>query len=290
MMEIRIENTPNKNIVKFVAPRTLVEGSYEISKLQQAANIPLAQELLQLPFVTNIFITANFIAVQKNEMVDWDMVADEVKDLIEDELLANPTVVLQPRQSPISVYVEMTPNNSVMKFVTNKILVEGIIELKNVEDAKEVPLAQYLFSFPYVKEVFISDNFVSITKTEEASWEDISMEIRYNISEYIKDEKEISYIKNFSTHKPIKSTQKEFSDIEKKIQNILDEYVLPAVAGDGGNIDLIAFDEETKTAKMILQGACSGCPSSTITLKNGIEGLLKEMLPNEVEAVEAING
>lgn len=289
-MEIRIENTPNKNIVKFVAPRTLVEGSYEISKLQQAANIPLAQELLQLPFVTNIFITANFIAVQKNEMVDWNMVADEVKDLIEDELLANPTVVLQPRQSPISVYVEMTPNNSVMKFVTNKILVEGIIELKNVEEAKEVPLAQYLFSFPYVKEVFISDNFVSITKTEEASWEDISMEIRYNISEYIRDEKEISYIKNFSTHKPIKSTQKEFSDIEKKIQNILDEYVLPAVAGDGGNIDLITFDEETKTAKMILQGACSGCPSSTITLKNGIEGLLKEMLPNEVEAVEAING
>lgn len=289
-MEIRIENTPNKNIVKFVAPRTLVEGSYEISKLQQAANIPLAQELLQLPFVTNIFITANFIAVQKNEMVEWDMVADEVKDLIEDELLANPTVVLQPRQSPISVYVEMTPNNSVMKFVTNKILVEGIIELKNVEEAKKVPLAQYLFSFPYVKEVFISDNFVSITKTEDASWEDISMEIRYNISEYIRDEKEISYIKNFSTHKPIKSTQKEFSDIEKKIQNILDEYVLPAVAGDGGNIDLIAFDEETKTAKMILQGACSGCPSSTITLKNGIEGLLKEMLPNEVEAVEAING
>lgn len=289
-MEIRIENTPNKNIVKFVAPRTLVEGSYEISKLQQAANIPLAQELLQLPFITNIFITANFIAVQKNDMVEWDMVADEVKDLIEDELLANPTVVLQPRQSPISVYVEMTPNNSVMKFVTNKILVEGIIELKNVEEAKEVPLAQYLFSFPYVKEVFISDNFVSITKTEDASWEDISMEIRYNISEYIRDEKEISYIKNFSTHKPIKSTQKEFSDIEKKIQNILDEYVLPAVAGDGGNIDLIAFDEETKTAKMILQGACSGCPSSTITLKNGIEGLLKEMLPNEVEAVEAING
>lgn len=289
-MEIRIENTPNKNIVKFVAPRTLVEGSYEISKLQQAANIPLAQELLQLPFVTNIFITANFIAVQKNEMVEWDMVADEVKDLIEDELLANPTVVLQPRQSPISVYVEMTPNNSVMKFVTNKILVEGIIELKNVEEAKEVPLAQYLFSFPYVKEVFISDNFVSITKTEDASWEDISMEIRYNISEYIRDEKEISYIKNFSTHKQIKSIQKEFSDIEKKIQNILDEYVLPAVAGDGGNIDLIAFDEETKTAKMILQGACSGCPSSTITLKNGIEGLLKEMLPNEVEAVEAING
>lgn len=289
-MQIKIENTANKNIMKFVAPKTLVEGSYEISSLSQAKNIPLAQELLQLPFITHIFITANFIAVQKNDMVEWDMVAEEVKELIEDELLANPTVVLQPQKAPITVYVEMTPNNTVMKFVTNKILVEGIIELTTIEEAKEVPLAQYLFSFPYVKEVFISDNFVSITKTEEAKWEDISMEIRYNISEYIREGKEISNIKNFSTHKPVESAPRELSAIEKRIKEILDEYVLPAVAGDGGNIDLVSFDESTKTAKMILQGACSGCPSSTMTLKNGIEGLLKEMLPNEIEAVEAING
>lgn len=289
-MQIKIENTTNKNIMKFVAPTTLVEGSYEVSSLSQAKNIPLAQELLQLPFITHIFITANFIAVQRNDMVEWDMVAEEVKELIEDELLANPTVVLQPQKAPISVYVEMTPNNAVMKFVTNKILVEGIIELTTIEEAKEVPLAQYLFSFPYIKEVFISDNFVSITKTEEAKWEYISMEIRYNISEYIREGKEISYIKNFSTHKPIASAPRELSAIEKRIKDILDEYVLPSVAGDGGNIDLVSFDEDTKTAKMILQGACSGCPSSTMTLKNGIEGLLKEMLPNEIDAVEAING
>ncbi len=289
-MDIKIENTPNKNIVKFVAPRTLVEGSYEISALSQAKDIPVAQELLQLPFITNVFITANFIAVQKNDMVEWDMVVDEVKELIADELLANPSVVLQSKKAPVSVYVEMTPNNSVMKFVTNRILVDGIIELKNVEEAKEVPLAQYLFSFPYVKEVFISDNFVSVMKALEAKWEDISMEIRYNLSEYLREGKEISNIQNFSTHHSVESSKREFSDIEKKIKNILDEYVLPAVAGDGGNIDLISFDEETKTAKMILQGACSGCPSSVITLKNGIENLLKEMLPDEVESVEAING
>lgn len=289
-MKLKIEKTPNKNIVKFVAPSTLVEGSYEISDIKKAGDIPIAQELLQLPFVTHIFITANFIAVQKNDMVEWDMVLDEVKELIEDELLANPSVVLQPRNTPISVYVEMTPNASVMKFVTNKILVEGIIELKNESEAKEVPLAQYLFSFPYVKEVFISDNFVSITKAEDYQWEDISMELRYTISEYLREEKEISNIKNFSTYKTSDHTEREFSEIEIKIKNILDEYVLPAIAGDGGNIELISFDEETKVAKMLLQGACNGCPSSTFTLKNGIEELLKQMLPNEIEAVEAING
>lgn len=289
-MKLKIEITPNKNIVKFVTPSTLVEGSYEITDMSQAGDIPIAQELLQLPFIINIFITANFIAVQKNDMVEWDMVLDEVKELIEDELLANPSVILQPRYNPISVYVEMTPNNSVMKFVTNRILIEGIIELKNIHEAKEVPLAQFLFSFPYVKEVFISDNFVSITKTDEFNWEDISMEIRYNISEYIKEEKEISNIKNFSTYKSIDNSEKKFSEIEIKIKNILDEYVLPAIAGDGGNIELISFDEKTKIAKMLLQGACNGCPSSTFTLKNGIEELLKQMLPNEIEAVEAING
>lgn len=289
-MKLKIEKTPNKNIVKFVAPSTLVEGSYEISDIKKAGDIPIAQELLQLPFVTHIFITANFIAVQKNDMVEWDMVLDEVKELIEDELLANPSVVLQPRNTPISVYVEMTPNASVMKFVTNKILVEGIIELKNESEAKEVPLAQYLFSFPYVKEVFISDNFVSITKAEDYQWEDISMELRYTISEYLREEKEISNIKNFSTYKTTDHTEREFSEIEIKIKNILDEYVLPAIAGDGGNIELISFDEETKVAKMLLKGACNGCPSSTYTLKNGIEELLKQMLPNEIEAVEAING
>ncbi|WP_295840336.1 NifU family protein [uncultured Apibacter sp.] len=289
-MKLKIENTLNKNIIKFIAPSTLVEGSYEISEIKDAANIPLAQELLQLPFITNIFITANFIAIQKNDMVEWDMVIDEVKELIEDELLANPTVVLQPSKAPISVYVEMTPNASVMKFVTNRILVEGIIELKNIEEAKEVPLAQYLFSFPYIKEIFISDNFVSITKTDNSKWEDISMEIRFNISEYIREEKEISTIKNFSTYKSIDHNNREFSEAELRIKNILDEYVLPAIAGDGGNIELISFDENTKIAKMLLQGACNGCPSSTFTLKNGIEELLKQMLPNEIESVEAVNG
>ncbi|MDR3273097.1 MAG: NifU family protein [Flavobacteriaceae bacterium] len=290
-MNINIEKTPEKHIIKFVFPYTLVEGSYEISNLQQAKNIPIAQSLLQLPIISSVFITANFIAVQKKEnTADWEMIQDDLKELIADEMLASPTVIIQPQQVPISVYVEITPNNSVRKFVTNKILVQGIIELKNAEESAQVPLGQYLFDFPYVKEIFISENFISITKTDEADWDGIAMELRFNISEYLRSGKEISNITNFSTYKPQKHTNRDLSETEKKIKTILDEYVLPAVSGDGGNIDLISFDEQTKTAVMLLQGACSGCPSSALTLKSGIENLLREMMPDEVEFVEAWNG
>ena len=290
-MNISIEKTPNEHIIKFVFPYTLVEGSYEITHLHQAKNIPIAQSLLQLPFVAGVFITANFIAIQKKEnTAAWELIQDDLEDLIADEMLANPTVIIQSQQVPISVYVEITPNNAVRKFITNKILVQGIIELKKAEESTQVPLGQYLFSFPYVKEVFISENFISITKTDKADWNNIAMELRINISEYLRSGKEISNISNFSTYGDQKDADKNFTETEKKIKAILNEYVLPAVSEDGGNIDLISFDKETKTAVMLLQGACSGCPSSTLTLKNGIESLLRKMMPNEVEFVEAWNG
>lgn len=290
-MELKIENTPNKDIIKFVAPHTLVEGSFEISNFDEAKNIPLAQELLKFSFITKILITANFIALQKNESIDWELVKNEIKEIIIDELLANPSIIIKPQKNPITVYAESTPNQEVMKFVTSRILVEGIIEIKDVHEAKDVPLALYLLSFPYVKEIFICDNFISITKNKDFDWQEIAMEIRTNISEYLKDNKDISYLNELIVKESIEnSDRKAYTPIEEKIKKILDEYVLPAVSGDGGNIDLVSFDETTKTAKMILQGACSGCPSSVITLKNGIENLLKQMLPNEVENVEAING
>ncbi len=117
------------------------------------------------------------------------------------------------------------------------------------------------------------------------------MEIREIVSEYLRNHQQIvneNY--EFKTPKEFIKIEREYTEIEKEIQKLIEEYIQPAVASDGGNIDLVEFDENTKTAKMLLQGACSGCPSSTITLKNGIETLLKEMLPNQVEKVEAING
>jgi len=157
-----------------------------------------------------------------------------------------------------------------------------------------------LFSFPFVKEVFISANYVSIMKYDTADWQDISSELREFIRKFIEEGKPVlndeilnatNITENQSTS--ISSSQtshKPYTDLEKEIISILDEYVKPAVASDGGHIMFDSFNIETKTLKVILQGACSGCPSSTITLKNGIETMLREMLNGQVNQVVAING
>ena len=203
------------------------------------------------------------------------------------------------KKVPVTIYAESTPNPSVMKFVANKPLADGIFEFKNIDEAINAPLATALYSFPFVKEIFISANYVSVMKYNVAEWQEISMEIREFIRVYIEDGKpilndEILLKENQNKSSNISDDQaaktEEYSDIENEIISILDEYIKPAVASDGGHIAFDSFDEPSKTVRVILQGACSGCPSSTITLKNGIETMLKEMLNGRVTTVEAING
>jgi Fe-S cluster biogenesis protein NfuA len=149
-----------------------------------------------------------------------------------------------------------------------------------------------------VKEVFMSSNYISVTKFNMAEWNEISMELREFIRSYIEDgntllEDAILTIEKSSENSKNPSqtrSEKDLKDIDKEIIAILDEYVKPAVASDGGHIAFESFDEKTKTVRVVLQGACSGCPSSTITLKNGIETMLKDMLQGRVQTVEAING
>lgn len=143
-----------------------------------------------------------------------------------------------------------------------------------------------------MKEVFLQENYLSVTAEDGINWQIEALEIRQFLLEYLQSGKTVVE-KDFVQPKSEIEKQietKAYTSTEKQIQKILEEYIKPAVSNDGGNIALIEFDEETKTARMLLQGACSGCPSSTITLKNGIEAMLKEMLPNVVENVEAING
>jgi Fe-S cluster biogenesis protein NfuA len=186
-----------------------------------------------------------------------------------------------------------------MKFVANKPLADGTFEFKNIDEAIHAPLATALFSFPFVKEVFLSANYVSVMKFNVAEWNEISNELREFIRTYIEAGKTIlddAILKNENNTATSDSNsnstvvKENFSEIDKEIMAILDEYVKPAVASDGGHIAFDSFNEKTKTVRVILQGACSGCPSSTITLKNGIETMLREMLQGKVEAVEAING
>ena len=287
---MEIQNTENPNVIKFVADRTLISGSLELDRNSNISNIPLAQELFQYPFVKSIFITANFIAVAKENIVEWDLVTDNLRNIILESLDDFPEIIYTEEAVPI-FYSEKTPNPSVVKFVSEHQLIDGFLELKSLQEAEKVPLAKKLFEeFSFVKEVFINDNFISITKTDDVSWEEITQKIQDFLSDFIKNGELVSKIEGIQQNASKSVANKKVTETEEKINAILQEYVTPAIENDGGRISLIEFDEETKTAKMLLQGACSGCPSSVVTLKNGIESILKNFLPNVVENVEAVNG
>lgn len=198
---------------------------------------------------------------------------------------------------PVSVYAEMTPNPSTMKFVANKYLLGtgDSAEFNSMKEAKGYsPLAEELFNLPFVDGVFIASNFVTITKTDNLSWDFITMELREFIKEWIQDGKDILIQlppKNAPQAEETKNSapKKEYapSEYDEAIVNLLDEYVRPAVENDGGAIDFRGYENGIVT--VVLRGACSGCPSSTATLKGGIETLLKQHLP-EVQEVVAENG
>lgn len=186
----------------------------------------------------------------------------------------------------VSIYTEMTPNPETMKFVANKLLYPGkSIDFQDIDAAKPSPLALELFSFPFVKSVFIASNFVTLTKTVEADWEDIKPSIRQFLKDYLEDGKSIV---NEDELPATASTEgnivlSEDGDVVKRIKELLENYVKPAVEMDGGAIQFKSFDEGVVT--LMLQGSCSGCPSSMITLKSGIEGMMKRMIPEVTEVV-----
>ena len=296
MLKINIENTNTPKIIKFVANEILTEGSFEYNNIEEVDNSTLIQQLFHLPFVKKVFVTANFIAIERFNIVEWADVQDELKVVIENYLNTNGGLFTQIEQKKVNieVYGESTPNPSVMKFVTNKLLTSQNIEVTSVEEAEEVPMAKGLFDLSFVKEVFISENYVSITKVEAIEWFEITTDLRDFLRNYIKSSKPIvteNFTPKVNTVSEIESVLVEnLDDISKEIVAILDEYIKPAVTSDGGNIMFQSYDATSKVVNVVLQGACSGCPSSTITLKNGIEATLKQLLPNKIEEVVAING
>lgn len=292
MRTIIIEPTENSKVMKFVADYNLMPGSLELDRTSDVSELPLAKKLFVYPFVERIFITANFIAVAKQDGVEWENVVEPLKEIIEAELEANPRVYLQKEKEVQQIFAEMTPNPMVMKFVSTKVLLDGFVEVKSKDDAAEVPLAKAIFNeFDFTKEVFISDNFVAVTKNVSVEWHEVMVAVRTFITEYLQNGGEISNATPQKHENPVENLMnREYTETEQKISDILKEYVAPAVESDGGKISLMEYVPETKTAKMLLQGACSGCPSSTATLKGGIENLLKQFVPELVEKVEAVNG
>jgi Fe-S cluster biogenesis protein NfuA len=207
-----------------------------------------------------------------------------------------PVVTLDPNKVPqaVTIYAESTPNPSVMKYVANKLIVPALFEFKNIDEAKDAPLAKELFLMPFVKEVFMDQNYISVTKYDVAEWEEINHELREKIRNFLMTGQEAVGANTVQKEKEKAPTTllhtENLDDTSKQIVDILEEYVKPAVASDGGNIMFDSYDEESKTVNVILQGACSGCPSSTFTLKNGIENMLKNMMGDKIAQVIAING
>lgn len=207
------------------------------------------------------------------------------------------------KKMPVVVYAELTPNPAAMKFVANKILLEGSIPLEffNAADAKSSPLVTELFKFPFVKSVFISGNFITVFKIDKIEWDDIILELREFLRVHLSEGKAI--VTGKIPAQPLPSAEGEFKaapsmegqqaegaidhvepkgEIEVKIVNVLEQYIRPAVEQDGGMIVFRSFKDGI--VSLTMRGACSGCPSSTSTLKGGIEALLKKFIP-EVKGV-----
>ena len=298
MIKVTIKETQNPTILKFEFPDFItLNENFEFKNIDEAGASPLAQQLFYLPFVKTVYISGNFIAIERFSIVEWDDVKEAVAEQIEKFVNDGGIIIKQDenkaKKQPITVYGETTPNPSALKFVVSRMLTRTAVEFKNIDQTTSSPLAKELFKFPYVKEIFIDENYISVTKYDINNWDEITLELRSFIKQFIENGGTVLE-ENFVQETLVEETKKteEFDNLDvtsQKIINILEEYVKPAVAADGGNIAFDSFDEENKIVKVILQGACSGCPSSTFTLKSGIESLLKTMLNDDTLIVEASN-
>ena len=186
----------------------------------------------------------------------------------------------------ISIYTEMTPNPETMKFVANKLLYPGkSIDFPDAESAKPSPLATELFGFPFIRAVFIASNFVTLTKTSETDWNDVIPSIRQFLKDYLEEGKAVVNEEELAAVKQVSSNEvaADDDDVVKRIKELLENYVKPAVEMDGGAIQFKEY--HNGIVKLMLQGSCSGCPSSMITLKSGIEAMMKRMIPEVKEVV-----
>lgn len=268
-----------------------IDKTIKFESIEDANNFPLVQKLFYLPFVKVVELSNLVIKLERFDILKWDDVIDEVGTEIENYLNSYDSDITLKNQNnkSVTLYAESTPNPNVIKFVSNKILAKKIYDFKENKLTK-IDLIDALFKLNFINEIFVTENYISITKIEDFKWNEKVSETKELIKTYLKEKlnnfrNQLIEFSSNNKNKKIKST-----DItSKKIIQILDEYVKPAVASDGGNILFDSYNKKNKVVNVILQGACSGCPSSTITLKNGIENILKEMLPGVVKNVIAIN-
>ena len=287
--KFEILENENKNVLVLSSDNEIYSKRVSFTDDSTAEQFPLVKQLFFLPFIKSITLDKHLILIEKLDFLEWKDVQDEVVEQIENFL--NNGGLIYKINTPITIYAENTPNPAVIKFVANKKLVNIAHEFKDIESAKYCKIASVLFNHDFISEIYIDFNFISITINKESSWENHTMEIREFILSYIRDGNEI-IDPNFDLENNINESI-DFDNMDetsKQIAKLIDDQIKPAVASDGGNILFQSYDPDSLEVKVILQGACSGCPSSTFTLKNGIESMLKDYLPGKISNVVAING
>lgn len=194
-------------------------------------------------------------------------------------------------KSPVMLYTEQTPNPEALKYVTNRMLYRGIADFKDLDLAAEwSPMAKSLMELPYVKSVYFNNNYVTVTKEMNYDWAEIMLKLKEFIKDYVEKDGAIvlegfsEYMEKFMAEQNAAQFTGETGEIARKVKELIDTYVKPAVEMDGGNIEFKAF--EAGKVFVVMQGSCSGCPSSSVTLKAGIEGMLKRMIPEVQEVVQ----
>ena len=294
---IYTEITPNPSSLKFLTGRTLLhKGSVDFPDLASTDEAPIARKLFDFRFVDSISIDTSSITITKDPDFQWEEIIPLVKNFLKayfaQDLPLFTSKFLEENRAQeenkpeLTVYTEITPNPSSLKFVLNRELSRNTShDFPDVASAKESPIALKLFEFDFVEGVFIGENFITISKRQGIDWDHIIPTVKDFIKSYF-----VQNLPLFSGKLAEENqTQEEIEDsaIVSEIKKLLASHVRPAVAADGGDIIYESFDEDDGILRLRLQGSCSGCPSSTITLKAGIEGLMTRMVP-AVKSVEAV--
>ena len=288
---IKFKETSREEELEFYSNIFLSEKRIEFNKIEETIEFPLIQQIFYLPFINKVTLNKHSVYIEKLNILKWEDVQEELCSQLEEFLNKGGLVSKNEIKtvSPVTVYAESTPNPNAMKFVVNKKIVDDVFEFKSIDETKDSPLAKSLFGFEFVKEVFFDFNFVSLIQNPGNNWDENVMDVREFIRSFIQDNNTIVFEDRVKNNVKTNSNI-EFDDISKEIIKIIDENIKPAVASDGGNILFESYDANTQKVNVILQGACSGCPSSTVTLKSGIETMLKDMLPGKISEVNAVNG
>ena len=264
----------------------------KFNTVEEANDLPLAKEMFYLPFIKSVSISKNEMLLERFDIVSWEDVLDEVEKIIGKKLqsiFSEKFQMDEKTQNIITLYAESTPNPKVMKFVSNKLLTKKIYEFKRDNSNIKSKFIKSIFSFDFVEQIFLNNNYISITLSDNFNWDSQVGDFRDFLKEKLEKEFDFNIIDKNEVDNNNSSIQS-LDKVSKQIIKIIDEYIKPSVAMDGGNILFKKYHQKEKLVEVVLQGACSGCPSSTITLKNGIENMLKEMIPGKVETVSAING